>query len=305
MKPFSEPRGLYRRQIETVIRNALAEDIGPGDGTTDALRLGRQRAQARVVAKSEGILAGADAFDLTVRMLDRRARMHWSISEGKPFRFGQTVATVHTQAAALLKAERTALNALSRMSGIATATHQAVQLLRSTRTKLLDTRKTTPGLRFLEKRAVALGGGVNHRFALFDALMVKSNHVIAVGDFAETVRRALARRGRKTLICEVRSLHEIRIALALGVRWLLLDHFTLPRLRHAVAVIRDFEREHRLRGTQKIVIEVSGNVKRRRIPGIAACGVDYISSGAITHSAPASDFSLRWDATGAHRLQPR
>jgi nicotinate-nucleotide pyrophosphorylase (carboxylating) len=295
MKPFTEPRGLYRRQLEAVIRSALAEDIGPGDRTTDSLHLSRRRARARVVAKSSGILAGADAFELTIRMLDRRAQIRWSIAEGQAFRSGQNVAAVRAQAAALLKTERTALNAMARLSGIATATHQAVQLMKNTPTKLLDTRKTTPGLRFLEKRAVAIGGGVNHRFALFDALMIKSNHVVAVGDFAETVRRAQAGRGRKRLICEVRSLQEIRIALALGVRWLLLDHFTLPRLRRAVTEIHNFEREKRLRGERRIVIEVSGNVNRRRIPGIAACGVDYISAGAITHSAPAADFSLRWD----------
>lgn len=295
MIPFVMPERLYRKQLVELIKTALAEDIGGGDRTTDALELPRLRASPHLVAKSAGVLAGADAFTQTFRILDRGARVTWTVREGKTFRPGARVATVHATPAALLTGERTAINFVAHLSGVATATRHTVGKIGSSQARLLDTRKTTPGMRFLEKRAALLGGAVNHRFGLFDALMIKSNHVDAVGDFAETVRRAMARRKSRRLICEVRTMDEIRVALSLGVRWLLLDHFTLPRLRKAVTWIRAFEKENRLRGASRVIVEVSGNVTARSAAGIARCGVDYISSGAITHSAPACDFSLRWD----------
>lgn len=295
MIPFAMPERLYRKQLVELVKAALAEDIGGGDRTTDALDLPKRRASSLLVAKSAGVLAGADAFTQTFRALDRSARVTWAVREGKTFRPGTRVATVHATPAALLSGERTAINFVAHLSGVATATRQTVAKMGSSRTRLLDTRKTNPGMRFLEKRAALLGGAVNHRFGLFDALMIKSNHVDAVGDFAETVRRAMRGRRSRWLVCEVRTMDEIRIALALGVRWLLLDHFTLPRLRKAVTWIRAYEKDKGLRGTSRVIVEVSGNVTARTAPGIARCGVDYISSGAITHSAPACDFSLRWN----------
>ena len=295
MKPFEMPGQLYRRQLATLVKMALAEDIGAGDRTTDALGLPRKRASSHLVAKSPGVLAGADAFAQTFRALDRGARVEWAVREGKSFRPGVKVATVHATPAALLSGERTAINFIAHLSGIATATRRTIDKMGSSRTRLLDTRKTTPGWRFLEKRAALLGGAVNHRFGLFDALMIKSNHVDAVGDFAETLGRAMAGRKSRRLICEVRTMAEVRVALSLGARWLLLDHFNGSRLRNAVEAIRNFERESGLRGNSRVVVEVSGNVTERTAPAIARCGVDYISSGGITHSAPACDFSLRWN----------
>lgn len=295
MKPFEMPTAVYKRQLASLVKIALAEDIGAGDRTTDALGLPRRKASSHLVAKSPGVLAGADAFTQTFRTLDRGAHVTWVVSEGKTFKPGAAVATVHATPAALLSGERTAINFVAHLSGIATATRHVADKMGSGRTRLLDTRKTTPGMRFLEKKAALLGGAVNHRFGLFDALMVKSNHADAVGDFAETVRRAVAGRKARRLICEVRTMDDIRTALALGARWVLLDHFTLPRLRSAVAFVRQFERDHRLRGDARIIVEVSGNVTARTAPAIARCGADYISAGAITHSAPACDFSLRWN----------
>ncbi len=295
MIPFEMPVTLYKRQLATLVTIALAEDIGDGDRTTNSLDLTRRKASSHLVAKSPGVLAGADAFTQTFRALDRGARVEWAIKEGKTFRRGAKVATVHATPAALLSGERTAINFVAHLSGIATATRHVADQIGSGQTRLLDTRKTAPGMRFLEKRAALLGGAVNHRFGLFDALMIKSNHVDAVGDFGETVRRAIKGRKSRRLICEVRTMDEIRTALALGVRWLLLDHFTLRRLRTAVAFIRQFESDNRLRGEFRVIVEVSGNVTARTAPAIARYGVDYISAGAITHSAPACDFSLRWN----------
>jgi len=294
MIPFVMPERLYRQQLAALVKAALDEDIGGGDRTTDALDLSRRKGSSHLVAKSAGVLAGADAFAQTFRTLDRGARITWSVREGKMFRPGTCVATVRATPAALLSGERTALNFVAHLSGVATATRNVVAKMGSSRTRLLDTRKTAPGMRFLEKRAALLGGAVNHRFGLFDALMIKSNHVDAVGDFAETVRRAITGRKSQRLICEVRTIGEIDIALALGVRWLLLDHFALPGLRKAVASIRAFEHDNKLRGASRVIVEVSGNVTAKSVAGIVRCGVDYISSGAITHSAPACDFSLRW-----------
>ena len=301
MEPFHMPAELYRRQLESLVKMALAEDIGAGDLTTETLHLAMRRASSQLVAKSPGVLAGADAFAMTFCELDRNARVEWAIREGRPFRRGATVATVRAHPHALLSGERTAINFVAHLSGIATTTRRLAEKIGARRTRLLDTRKTTPAWRFLEKRAASLGGAVNHRFGLFDALMIKSNHVDAVGDFAETVRRAMAGPGSCRLICEVRTMDEVQTALSLGVRWLLLDHFTLPRLRRAVAVVRQFEREKKLHGDSKVIVEVSGNVTERGIPAIARCGVDFISVGGITHSAPACDFSLRWGGYGRGR----
>ncbi|GAB4326643.1 MAG: carboxylating nicotinate-nucleotide diphosphorylase [Candidatus Zixiibacteriota bacterium] len=290
--PFTVPRSEYVRQLRDLVARALEEDIGRGDATVKALRLGTMRAPAHVVAKSNGVLAGSEAFAATIRALDKRATLRWRITDGQSVVKGAVVADVTATPAALLSGERTALNFLSRLSGVATTARRLSDKLKGTHTRLLDTRKTTPGWRYLEKHAALIGGAVSHRMGLHDALMIKSNHVVAVGDFEETVRRAAANAGRRLLICEARSLREIRIALSHGVPWLLLDHFRGQRLRHAISVIREHDAAHRGRHT---IIEVSGNIDLRTITAIARYGPDYVSSGGITHSAPAVDFSLRWD----------
>jgi nicotinate-nucleotide pyrophosphorylase (carboxylating) len=288
--PFHIPVKAYRRQLLSLVRQALDEDIGQGDLTVEAMDLGRQTGEAVLVAKSPGVLAGADAFEATFRFLDRKCRFEWSVEEGARFHAGRTVARIQGRASTLLTAERTAINFVAHLSGVATATRHLVDLIPKGRTRLLDTRKTTPGWRYLEKRATVIGGAVNHRLGLHDALMVKDNHVGAVGDFKETVWRALkAARGRQ-LICEIHALSHVQDALMIGASWLLLDNFPAARLRRAVMLIRQFERRLKCR----LIAEASGNVSEKIIAAIARCGPDYISSGSITHSAPAVDFSMKW-----------
>ncbi|MBD3298557.1 MAG: carboxylating nicotinate-nucleotide diphosphorylase [candidate division Zixibacteria bacterium] len=292
--PFALPPIVLKRQLRDLVERALHEDIGRGDLTVQALELGRQRSRAHIVAKSKGILSGSDAVTATFRALDSKAKLTWRVTDGKVVRKGMIVAEIYATPSALLSGERTALNFLSRLSGVATTTRDLVDKLKGTHTRLLDTRKTTPGWRYLEKQAALTGGAVSHRMGLHDALMIKSNHVVAVGNFEETVRRAVRNSGRRTLICEVRSIREIRAALDHGVPWLLLDHFRGQRLRHAISVIREHDTSQRKTGAQRTIIEVSGNVDKRSIRSIARYGPDFVSSGGITHSAQAIDFSLRW-----------
>ncbi|HUU45647.1 MAG TPA: carboxylating nicotinate-nucleotide diphosphorylase [Acidobacteriota bacterium] len=288
--PFSVPQPAYKRSLRRLVREALTEDIGTGDATTRALDLRAQIGRARLLARSDGVLAGCDAFEMVFRRCHKNVRVTWRIREGAKFRRGTTVATVRGPASAVLTGERTALNFLARLSGIATATRQLVDRMPRKATRLLDTRKTTPGWRFLEKHATAIGGACNHRLGLYDAIMVKDNHIAACGDLDTAVRRAQRRRAGRRVICEVRDMHQIETALAAGVDWLLLDNFTPARLRRAVPSIRNRER----RDKRRIILEASGNITARNIVVIARTGVDFISVGAITHSAPAVDFSLKW-----------
>lgn len=288
--PFHIPVSAYRRQLLLLVRQALDEDVGRGDLTVEAMNLGRESSEAVLVAKSPGVLAGADAFEATFRHLDRNCRFEWSVEEGACFRSGSMVVQIHGRAAALLTGERTAINFLAHLSGIATATRHLVDLISRGRTRLLDTRKTTPGWRYLEKRATLLGGAMNHRLGLHDALMVKDTHVGAVGDFKEAVQRARKATGKQPLICEVHDPSEVGTAIALGARWLLLDNFSPTVLHRMIAEVRQLEKNARIR----VVVEASGGVTAKTIAAIARCGPDYISSGSITHSAPAVDFSMKW-----------
>jgi nicotinate-nucleotide pyrophosphorylase (carboxylating) len=278
----------HRRAIASLVRHALAEDIGKGDITTAALNLGRDRAVARLQAHEDGVLAGADAFEATFRQLDPRARFFWNWPEGHEFQESDIVVTVRGRATALLSGERTAINFLAHLSGVATTARRLAARIPPRTARLLDTRKTTPGWRLLEKRATALGGAFNHRLGLHDAAMVKDNHVVACGGLAEALNRA--KRAGRLLICEVHTYKMITTALDAGVTWLLLDNYTAPHLQEAVRFIREWEQEHRVR----ITIEASGNITARNIAAFARTGVNYISSGSITHSAPAIDFSMEW-----------
>jgi nicotinate-nucleotide pyrophosphorylase (carboxylating) len=285
--PFVFTEAEYRRQLRALVKAALAEDIGSGDRTTAALNL-RGSSRARIIARQTGILAGADAGDAVLKAVNRNLKANWRCRQGGRFRRNQIVAIIQGPTASLLTAERTVLNFLSRLSGIATATRAMIDRIPTGTAQLLDTRKTTPGWRFLEKRATVLGGAQNHRIALHDALMIKDNHIIAAGGLAQAVADTTARSGRRIVICEVQNLREVKLALKHGARWLLCDNFTPPRLKKAVAVIREFEQSHKT----NVTIEASGGITRRTVASIARCGVDFISTGAITHSAPAVDFSL-------------
>lgn len=292
---FSSTHSAYQQTLKRAARDALREDLGTGDLTSAALKLKGKRGEAILLAKADGVLAGADAFAACFKSLDSRVKLKWNCRDGNRVISGMTVVTVTGDAAAILSAERSALNFIGHLSGIATATAKMVALIPDGGTRLLDTRKTMPGLRLLEKRATVLGGAVNHRFGLYNALMLKDNHIAAMGGLEKALPLASRARGKRHLICETANLDQVRLALGLGATWLLLDNFELPDLGLAVRCIRDWENEN----SRAIVIEASGGITPANIAAVAGLGVDFISSGYITHSAPSLDFSLEWNGPPA------
>ena len=266
-----------------LVRRALAEDLGrAGDITTDAIVPPDHVAEGRFVARAAGRLAGLDAALHAFRVLDPESAFEVCRGEGSDVAAAEVVALVRARARALLSAERTALNLLGRLSGIATATRDVVARLQGLPTKIASTRKTTPGLRLLEKHAVRVGGGTPHRYGLDDAVLIKDNHVALAGGISEAVARVRRRVGHMVKVeVEVYTLGQLDEALALGVDALLLDNMDLETLREAV---------RRSRG--RALTEASGGVRPERVREIAETGVDLISLGWLTHSAPALDVAL-------------
>ncbi len=283
-------------EIESIVRRALAEDVGGGDVTTNCTVPAHLWLTGRFVAKAHGVIAGLDIAALTFTLLDERVRVDCLVGDGATVVPKQTIAAVAGPARALLTGERTALNILQRMSGIATATHRLVEAVAGTRARILDTRKTAPGLRVLDKLAVRIGGGVNHRIGLFDMVMIKNNHIAACdGSVTEAVRRvqscnaANPQTGERLKIeVEVRNLRELEEALTLDVDIIMLDNMTVEDMRRAVDIVDG-----------RVKLEASGNVTLDNVRAIAETGVDYISSGALTHSARALDISLWLDEPDA------
>ena len=270
--------------MQELIDRALAEDIGLGDVTTEALVGPDVRARARIVQKAPGVVAGLRVAEAVFRRVDPELRWHAHAREGE-WREDGLVAEVAGSAASILRGERVALNFLGRLSGIATLTARFVREVAGTGAVVLDTRKTTPGLRVLEKQAVKAGGGANHRFGLHDAMLVKENHIAAAGGVGQATRTALAAApGGMRVEVECASLAEVDEALEAGAGALLLDNFSNEELIEAVA---------RVGGRAEL--EASGNVSLETVRAIAETGVDYISVGALTHSAPALDLSLQLD----------
>jgi len=269
--------------IEPVVRRALAEDLGrAGDVTAQACIPEGARMRAVFAARKAGVLAGIDCVRLAVLAMDPDASVDLKLRDGDAFVAGAVLAEVEADARAFLAAERTALNLLGRLCGIATLTRAYVEAVVGTKARIADTRKTTPGLRALEKHAVLCGGGVNHRFGLDDAILIKDNHVAVCGGVGEAVRRARASVGHLMKVeVEVDGLDQLDEALAAGPDVIMLDNFTLPMLREAVA-----------RTAGRITLEASGGVNLETVRGIAETGVDVISVGALTHSAPALDVGL-------------
>jgi nicotinate-nucleotide pyrophosphorylase (carboxylating) len=266
--------------LEALVRRALAEDVGDGDATAAATVAPDARALARIRQKAPGVLYGLELAERSFRALDPGAECARAIEEGV-WREAGPVLDVRGSACALLSAERTALNFLGRLSGVATLTARCVRALEGTGARVLDTRKTTPGLRMVEKAAVHAGGGVNHRVGLFDELLIKENHVAAAGGVGEAVARARAARPELPLEVEVRDLDELDEALAAGAQRVLLDNMDLATLRAAVA-----------RTAGRAWLEASGGATLETLREIGETGVDFISVGALTHSAPALDLSL-------------
>jgi nicotinate-nucleotide pyrophosphorylase (carboxylating) len=273
--------------IEPVVRAALLEDLGrAGDITTDAVVPAEARVEAVIAARQPGVLAGLDAALLAFELLDPALRIERLRADGDRISRGETVAQISGRARGVLGAERTALNLLSRMSGVATATRALADAIAGYKAKIVCTRKTTPGLRTLEKEAVRLGGGANHRFGLDDAMLIKDNHIALAGGVRAALERAQRHAGHLVKIeIEADTLDQLAEALEVGVDAVLLDNMTPETLRRAVAMVDG-----------RAVTEASGRISPETAAAVAATGVDLISSGWITHSAPILDLGL--DITG-------
>ena len=283
------------QRATSLLEAALAEDKATRDATTYACIDPHQRAMATVLAKQDCVLAGVGAIG---RILEVFALMdgtvtshpdvaiHGEVFDGVRLHKGQTVAVIRHNARVLLSCERVILNLLQRLSGIATLTRQFVDAVAGTRVRILDTRKTIPGMRLLDKYGVRCGGGMNHRLDLSDGVLIKNNHIALAGGIAEALDRAHRnRRGEQVIECEVRSLDELELALKHGAEAILLDNMTPDQVKQAV--------ERVSRHTRRMPLEVSGGVNLENVRAYAETGVDYISVGALTHSARAVDMSMR------------
>ena len=272
----------FLTKVKPIIQAALTEDIGDGDVTTDCIVPPELELNGQIIAKAEGIVAGLALVRLTFLLLDEQIQFTAQVLDGDPVRPGQEIATVTGSGRALLTGERVALNLIQRLSGIATLTRQFVEAVQHTSAVILDTRKTAPGLRLLDKWAVQLGGGQNHRFGLYDMVLIKENHIAAAGSISEAVKRVRTndQRGRAIEV-EVKSLVELQETLELAVDRILLDNMSLDQMREAV---------HLANGHPPL--EASGNITLENIAAVAATGVDYISVGQLTHSVRALDVSF-------------
>jgi nicotinate-nucleotide pyrophosphorylase (carboxylating) len=266
--------------IQEIVERALAEDLGDGDVTTAATVAPELRARALVTQKAEGVIYGLDAAEQAFRLLDPGVVFTRLVEEGVWRERGEVLA-IEGSAAALLSAERTALNFLQRLSGVATLAARCAQAVQGTGTRILDTRKTTPGLRMLEKAAVAAGGATNHRVGLFDAILIKENHAALAGGVGAAVRRARRLAPDLPLEVECENLAEVDEALEAEAKMILLDNMSIAQLAEAVA-----------RVDGRATLEASGGLTLQTLREVAETGVDFISVGAITHSAPALDLSL-------------
>jgi len=269
--------------VEPIVRTALLEDLGrAGDITTEAVVPADATVEAAIAARQPGVLAGLDAALLAFELLDPALRIERRRADGERISRGEAVAQISGRAWGVLAAERTALNLLSRMSGVATATRALADAIAGYKAKIVCTRKTTPGLRVLEKEAVRLGGGANHRFGLDDGMLIKDNHVALAGGVRQALERARRHAGHLVKIeLEVDTLDQLAEALEVGVDAVLLDNMIPETLRRAVAMVDG-----------RAVTEASGRITLETVPAIAATGVDLISSGWITHSAPILDLGL-------------
>lgn len=273
--------------IHQFINNALSEDVGDGDHTSLSTIPADAAGKAKLLVKDEGILAGVELAAEIFHEVDPNLKLNVFLQDGTPVKYGDVAFEVEGSSRSILTAERLVLNCMQRMSGIATKTRQIVDLLKGTNTQVLDTRKTTPGLRYFEKWAVRIGGGVNHRFGLYDMILIKDNHVDYAGGIRQAIESAnqyLADNGKKLAIeIEVRNLDELEQVLQTGnVNRILIDNFDFDNLRQAVAMNKG-----------RFITEASGGITIDNIREYADCGVDYISVGALTHSVKSLDLSLK------------
>ncbi|MEM6684947.1 MAG: carboxylating nicotinate-nucleotide diphosphorylase [Bacteroidota bacterium] len=277
----------FQKELELIISNAIREDVGDGDHSSLACIPSDAQGKAKLLVKDEGIIAGVAFAKMVFHYVDPDMEIETLIEDGSTVKYGDIAFYVSGKSQSILKAERLVLNAMQRMSAIATKTNMFVQLLEGTGTKILDTRKTTPGIRALEKWAVKIGGGVNHRFALYDMIMLKDNHIDFCGGITQAITKTKNYLQENSLdlkiIVEARNLDEIaEILQTEGVYRILIDNFNYEDTRKAVQMI----------GAQCLT-ESSGGINEKTIREYALCGVDYISSGALTHSVYNMDLSLK------------
>lgn len=279
----------FQTELELIIANALREDIGDGDHSSLACIPAEATGSARLLVKDQGIIAGVAFAKMIFEAVDSQMRVETYLEDGSPVQYGDLVFRVFGRSQSILKAERLVLNSMQRMSAIATKTRYFSDLIEGTATKVLDTRKTTPGIRALEKWAVRIGGGENHRFALYDMVMLKDNHIDFAGGITKAIEKTQHYLAEKALdlkiIVEARNLDEVsEILQSDGIFRILLDNFDYEMTRKAVELIGD-----------KCQTESSGNINETTIRKYAECGVNYISSGALTHSIYNMDLSLKAD----------
>jgi len=269
--------------LQDLIKAALKEDMPKGDVTTESLALLPRQGRARLMAKEDMVLSGTGPFEQVMNALEPQVRIQWHFEEGQLALKKQTLCTIHGDLIQILKAERIALNFLGHLSGIASLTWRFVQKIAHTKTQILDTRKTLPGYRDLEKRAVVHGGGFNHRFNLSEAILVKDNHIAIMGGIPAAVTR-IRQHTDKPIEVEARTINEVKEAIGTEVQRILLDNMDNELLKQALAII-----------PPHIQTEASGNMNLERVASVAELGVNFISVGALTHSAPSADVSLSFD----------
>ena len=277
----------FEHELDLIIANGIREDVGDGDHSSLACIPADAQGKAKLLVKDKGIIAGVEFARKLLNYVDSELKMEVFIEDGAAVKFGDIVFTIEGKSQSILKAERLLLNSMQRMSAIATKTHFFVELLKGTNTKILDTRKTTPGIRAIEKWAVRIGGGENHRFALYDMVMLKDNHIDFAGGIGKAIQKTkqylLDKNLDLKIIVEARDLDEVQQILdAGGVYRILLDNFDYAMTREAVALIGD-----------ESLTESSGNINEKTVREYADCGVDAISSGALTHSVYNMDLSLK------------
>lgn len=277
----------FQNELKLIIENGIREDVGDGDHSSLACIPADAQGKAKLLVKEDGLIAGVEFAKMIFNYVDPKLQIETFIQDGTPVKYGDVVFHVTGSSQSILKSERLVLNAMQRMSAIATKTKFFADLLEGTKTKVLDTRKTTPGIRAIEKWAVKIGGGENHRFALYDMVMLKDNHI----DFAGGITKAIAKTTTYLkennldlkIIVEARNLDEIKeILQSNSIHRILIDNFNFEDTKTAVALIGD-----------KCQTESSGNINEKTIRNYAECGVDYISSGALTHSVYNMDLSLK------------
>ncbi len=277
----------FQTELDLIIQNAIREDVGDGDHSSLACIPANAEGKAKLLIKDEGVLAGVDFAAMVFNYVDPDLKMEILLQDGTAVKYGDIAFYVSGKSQSILKAERIVLNCMQRMSAIATKTQQYVKLLEGTNAKILDTRKTTPGIRAIEKWAVKIGGGENHRFALYDMIMLKDNHIDFAGGITQAIRKTqdyLRMKGKDLkIVVEARNLDEIgEILENEGVYQILIDNFNYEDTRKAVAMING-----------KCLTESSGNINENTLREYALCGVDFISSGALTHSVYNMDLSLK------------